>query len=419
MSTITTPNPPTVRADNSLSIRKPREAHATPRAAPPAQLHKRHRWVTWGFWFMVVLPSILAGIYLYTRAADQYVSNLGFVVRSETAPTGADLFGSVTGLAALSGGSSSDTDILYEYLQSQSLVAAVDDALDLGEKWGWGHARDPLFSYDPSGTIEDLHKYWPRMVRIAYDGGSGLITLNVHAFAPQDAQDIIRQIEDESSDMINRLMGIARNDRIQHAQSELTRAEKRLSEARAAITIFRARNNMVDPVKDLEGEIGIIHQLQAQLVEEMITLDTLQARQDAIAPSGQNKQGIKAADVRVTQGQNRVAIIEQRIRAERRKFGTNSDGTGRDYATLTGEYERLSANRDMAQAAHATTLAAFDVVRAEAQRQSRYLAAYTAPTLAQSSTYPNRPLLIALFAAALTLCWSVITLIGYSLRDRY
>jgi capsular polysaccharide transport system permease protein len=114
-----------------------------------------------------------------------------------------------------------------------------------------------------------------------------------------------------------------------------------------------------------------------------------------------------------------VAIIEKRIAAERRKFGADTDGTGRDYATLTGEYERLAADRDMAQASHMTALAAYDVVRSDAQRQSRYLAAYTAPTLAQSSTHPNRPMLIALIAAALTLAWSVITLTGYSMRDRY
>lgn len=401
-----------------------RQGHAVPTphhytVPPSARLHTRHWRVVWGFILMVVLPSALAGVYLYTRAADQYVSTLGFVVRSETAPTGADLFGGITGLAALSGGSSSDTDILYEYLQSQTLVNAVDDTLDLDNLWGRVHRRDPIFAYDPSGTIEDLHGYWPRMVRITYDSGAGLITLDVHAFEPQAAQDIIRQIEVESSAMINRLMGIARSDRIANAQRELTRAEDRLRDARSALTTFRARNNMVDPLKDLEGEVGIIHQLQAQLVEEIVALDVLRSRQKADPSTGQNARRIKATDVRVEQAQNRVAIIEQRITAERRKFGTNPDGSGRDYAKLTGDYERLAADRDMAQSAHMTTLAAYDVARAEAQRQSRYLAAYTAPTLAQSSTHPNRPMLIALLATALTLAWSVITLIGYSLRDRY
>lgn len=388
-------------------------------AVPHAQLRKRHWRVILGFLLVVAFPSILSGVYLYTRAVDQYVSTLGFVVRSENAPSGADLLGGMTGLAALSGGSSSDTDILYEYLQSQTLVRAIDEQLDLENLWGAPHKTDPVFAYNPAGMIEDLHSYWPRMVRIIYDSGSGLITLNVHAFDPESAQDITRAIERESSRMINDLMGIARGDRITHAQAELTRAESRLADARGALTMFRARNNMVDPLQDLQGEIGVIHQLQTQLAEEMIGLDMLRGQQSKAADAGQTKHRAKVTDTRIIQGENRVAIIEKRIATERRKFGTDTDGAGRDYATLTGNYERLAADRDMAQASHITALAAYDVVRSEAQRQSRYLAAYTAPTLAQRSTYPNRPMMIALIAASLALAWSVITLVGYSLRDRY
>jgi capsular polysaccharide transport system permease protein len=359
-------------------------------AVPHAHLRNRHLRVVLGFLGMVALPSLLAGVYLYLRAADQYVSTLGFVVRSESAPSGADLLGGMTGLSALSGGSSSDTDILYEYLQSQTLVGAIDDQLDLKKRWGGPHKRDPIFAYNPDGLIEDLHSYWPRMVRVIYDSGSGLITLNVHAFGPQSAQDITRAIERESSRMINDLMEIARGDRISHAQAELTRAEVRLTGARGALTMFRARNNMVDPLQDLQGEIGVIHQLKTQLAEEMIGLDMLRGQQstaaDATQTTGQTRRKTKVTDARIIQGENRVAIIENRIAAERRKFGADADGVGRDYATLTGDYERLAAGRDMAQASHMTALAAYDVVRAEAQRQSRYLAAYTAPTLAQSST---------------------------------
>lgn len=395
-------------------IQPPNRMHSLPHAVPPARMHKRHWRIIGWFLAFVVLPTAVAAWYLYARAADQYVSTLGFVVRSESAPTGADILGGVTALSALSGTSSSDTDILYEYLQSQTLVAAVNDWLDLGALWGAPHPVDPVFAYDPAGTIEDLHSYWPRMVRVAYDAGTGLITLDVHAFDPQSAQRIARRIEAESSRMINALMGIARSDRLAHARAELARAEARLTAARQALTTFRARNNMVDPLQDLEGEIGVIHQLQAQLAEEMIALDMLRGQ----TSGGGTDRRAQATDARIVQGENRVAIIQERIAAERRKFGSQN-GDGRDYAGLTGEYERLAADRDMAQAAHATTLAAYDITRSEAQRQSRYLAAYTTPTLAQSSTYPNRPMLIAMIATALTLAWSVITLVGYSLRDRY
>jgi len=395
-------------------------AKPAPHPVPPASMKPRHWRVGWGLVVLVILPTVLAAIYLYARAADQYVSTLGFAVRSETTSSQTDILSGMTGLSALTGTSSSDTDILYEYLRSQTLVSAVDAQLDLGQIWGAHHESDPLFAYDPAGTIEDLHSYWPRMVRVAYDAGTGLITLDVHAFDPRDARDITRAIEAQSSTMINNLMGIARDDRIIHAQAELTRAETRLSTARAALTMFRARNNMVDPLQDIEGEIGVIHQLQAQLAEEMIALDMLRGQMSTgqTGTTTQANRRTQATDARITQGQNRVTIIQERIAMERQKFGSNK-GQMRDYAALTGEYEMLAADRDMAQIAHATALAAYDMARAEAQRQSKYLAPYTKPTLAQSSTYPNRSVLVALIAAGLILTWSVVTLAGYSLRDRY
>ena len=34
---------------------------------------------------LVLIPSIISAVYLYTRAADQYASYVGFSVRSESA----------------------------------------------------------------------------------------------------------------------------------------------------------------------------------------------------------------------------------------------------------------------------------------------------------------------------------------------
>ena len=43
-------------------------------------------------------------------------------------------------------------------------------------------AQDPVFSFHPDGAIEDLVRYWTRMVRISYDASNGLMALRVLAF---------------------------------------------------------------------------------------------------------------------------------------------------------------------------------------------------------------------------------------------
>ena len=51
-------------------------------------------------------------------------------------------------------------------------------------------------------------------------------------------------------------------------------------------------------------------------------------------------------------------------------------------------------------------------------RQSRYLAPYIRPTLAQEAEFPERAKLLLMIAGFLTVLWVIGSLIFYSLRDR-
>ena len=83
-----------------------------------------------------------------------------------------------------------------------------------------------------------------------------------------------------------------------------------------------------------------------------------------------------------------------------------------------GQYESLSIDRQFAEQTYTAALAAYDTARAEANRQSRYLAAYVKPTLAQEAEYPERAKLLLILGGFLMLLWVIGVLIYYSLRDR-
>jgi len=66
----------------------------------------------------------------FERAVDQYASTIGFTVRSEDISSATDLLGGLG--AGLGGGAAGgDSDILYAFIRSQPLVAAIDAQLDL------------------------------------------------------------------------------------------------------------------------------------------------------------------------------------------------------------------------------------------------------------------------------------------------
>lgn len=369
----------------------------------PARWTFRHTLIVLSFLLMVAGPCLVAAYYLWNRAADQYISRVGFSVRTEEANSAIELLGGITNL---SGSSSSDTDILYEFLQSHELVGRIDQELDLRSIWSRvDPSDDPIYAYHAPGTIEDLVAHWERQVRIYYDGATGLIDLEVLAFDPQDARAIAQLIFEESSAMINQLSAIAREDAISYSRDELEQAEERLAAARVALAEWRNENQTVDPTADTAGQMGLVTNLQAQLAEALIELDILR---DTTT---------RENDPRITQAERRIAVIEDRIEAERAVLGAN--GTGRTaFADLVGEYERLVVDLEFAEQAYTTALAAYDASRNEARRQSRYLAAHVRPTLAESSEYPDRPMKLSVLTLFLFLIWTVVVLIAYSLRDR-
>lgn len=387
---------------NKAANGPPNETIVRP-SAGQARLRRRHFGVFFSFIAMVLVPTGFAAFYLWTIAEDQFASTVGFSVRTEEVSSAVELLGGIT---ELSGSSSSDTDILYEYIQSQKMVSLLNDELDLEGIWSRPE-YDPVFAYDPSGTIEDLVDYWSRMVKIYYDSGSGLIEIRVLAFDPDDAETIASNIFRESSEMINELSAIAREDAVRYARIDLDEAVERLKETREAVTLFRNQNRIVDPTVDLQTQAGLLGTLQQQLAEALIELDLL----------GETTQ---SSDPRLGQAQRRVAVIEKRIEEERRKRGISggSDTNEELFSTLVGEYERLIVDREFAEQTYVSALAGRDAALAEARRQSRYLAAHIEPTHAQRAQYPQRNVILSLLALFLFVAWAIVLLVFYSLKDR-
>lgn len=369
--------------------------------AKPARMRFRHWVMVLSFLVMVVGPVAAVGVYLYNYAADQYVSKVGFSVRKEEGGAAFDILGS---LSTFSGSSSTDTDILYKFIQSQELIETAERKLDLSRIYQKAE-NDPVFSLKSNATIEDLIDYWAAMVRIYYEPGTGLIEIETRSFDPQDSRKIATFILEQSSEMINQLSTVARNDTINYAREDLEQAEGRLRAAESALTMFRNETQIVDPVADIQGRMGLLNSLQAQLAAALIELDLLMLT-------------TREGDPRIERESRKVTAITNRIGEERQKLGVDDGQNDNAFANLTSKFERLQMDRNFAQKAYVLSLSAYDKSVAEARRQSRYLAAYEKPTLAQSPQHPQRKTLLGVTFVLIFGIWAIFILVYYSLKDR-
>ena len=374
--------------------------------ASPARMKRRHWGLVASFVLLVLAPLAATIFYLWTYATDQYLSTTGFTVRSQESGGATEILG---GLAQFAGGTvASDSDILYEFIQSQEMVEAVDAKVDLRAHFSPRWPEDWAFALWPDASTEDLVWYWHRIIGISYDSGTGLTEVTVVAFDPETAQAITTEIVNQSQDRINALNAQAREDAMRYAVADLEEAVARLKTAREALTRFRTRTRIVDPESDIQGRMGVMNSLQQQLAEALIEYDLLRGT------ASDN-------DPRVTKAQQRIDVIRARIQSERQTFTSDNTDTvavGEDYPTLISEYESLTVDLAYAEETYRAALTALQVARDDAARQSRYLATYIKPTLAHDSEYPKRFVLAGLAGLFLLLAWSIMTLIYYSIRDR-
>lgn len=364
-----------------------------------AKARWRHFVLLITFLIWVVVPTGVVGWYLYTVAQDQYASHVGFSVRREEAASAMELLG---GISALSGSSSSDTDILYEFIRSRQMVRTVHDQLDLVAMYK--APEDPVFGLNGDTRIEALLTYWQRMVSVYYDRSSGLIEVRALAFTPEDAEAVTKAIFAESSRMINDLSAIARDDTTGYAREELGGAVSRLKKARTELTAFQNRTRIIDPTADLQGQMGVLNSLQTQLAGVSIELALL-------------LDNSSDSDPRVRQVRQKIQAIERLIDKERNSFSNSDTGEGA-FTQLLATFQELQINVEFAEQSYISAQATYDGAQAEAVRKSRYLATYVEPTLAETPEYPRRLLLVLVMAGLLLLSWAILVMIYYSLRDR-
>ena len=372
---------------------------AAPVAIRPARVQPRHRVMIASFLALVALPVVATAVYLWAWAAPEYHSETSFSVRSEEmGSAAAGLLGAIT---QIGGGSASDTDVLYDYIRSQTIVDAVNDRIDLRAIYNRA-PEDWVFSLGDDQAIEALLDHWRRMVRVSLETREGIIDVKTYAFTPEDAQKIAREVLYESDKLVNALSDQARQDAVKFASDELSKAEAHLRDVRDNLANFRRDHRFVDPRADVSGQAGLLNGLENELAKATVERDMLLTYAEP-------------KDQRVQQIDRRIAAVRERIEAERDALAVG--GVTGSMPEVVGDYEELEVDLEIARTAYTHALAGRAAAEAMAQRQARYLVPHIQPTLAETALYPRKAMITGLVALFLTLGWSVVMLIYYNVRD--
>ena len=365
-----------------------------------ASVSLRHRFLIISFLVAVLIPSALATGYMFTRASDQFQSTAAFSVKSEDMSGG---LGALQAFTQITTSSVPDSAILFDFIQSRSLVEKVNADLDLVTIFNH-NPSDVVFSLGSSPTAEELLEYWGQMVSVSLDSRTNIIQLEVRAFIPADAVAITEATIRHSSDLVNQLSSIAQDDAMRFASEELVEAEAALRSIRQDLRQFRTLNQIIDPTTTASAQVGVLSALQSQLASSLV-------ERAALASNAQLK------DPRIDVLDNRINAIRSQISSERAAIAETA-GDGASLTEAIGQYEELLVDLEFAQNAYTLAMAAVQSAQAEARRQSRYLAVHVSPFAADESLTPNRWVYSGIVTIALLAAWSMLVLLYYNVRER-
>ncbi len=338
----------------------------------------------WWFGLLVVVPTVLAVLYFGLLAADRYEVESKFVVRSPTRASTSQIASLVQGSGIVR--SSDDAYIVHAYIGSQDaardLVADVDLLRLLARP-----SMDLLWRYPQPFLAHNEQRLWKHLksfIEIDYDQNTGISTLKVQAFDPEDARIIAEALLARAEALINEMSGRSQEEAIRTAGDEVARSRAHTLAVQSRITDFRKQHAIVDPGRTSSAALGTITGL---------ALDTAQTNAQLA-----ELQQASPASPQVSTLRNRIDALEDQIRKERALLA----GADASLAPLIAEYERLTLEREFAERTFASAQTALDIARIEGQRQRLFLERISTPS---APDYPKSPHRLPGVLATLAVTW--------------
>ena len=392
-------SPSTAAFDAEAGLEVASRARPVPRRPSRiARFLRRHR----GFLLLVVLPTLLAGLYLTAFAAPQYESEARFLIRarggSGAAPSGA--LGEMLGAAGFKA-SAEDALAVRDFLQSRDALRGLEGTVDPVAIWRRPEADRLARLWEEEPPIERLLRYYRRMVDITYDSSSGSLALKVRAFRPEDARALAEALLGQSEGLVNKLSERARGDTLRVAREEVAIAEQRVLASRDALTAFRVREGAVDPGREAEASLANLARLEGALTE-------------ARAEFREKSAYLRPDNPLLRNVQNRVTALERQAVAEREKM--TASGRQALPAQIAG-YDRLMLEREFADKQLASATASLEQARIEAQRQQLFVSRVVQPDLAEYAEYPRVLFLLGSLFGVLCVVYAIGWLLLAGMRE--
>ncbi|TDK39140.1 capsule biosynthesis protein [Rhizobium deserti] len=338
---------------------------------------------------LLIVPIAAAVTYYGFIATDQYQSEARFTVRSSTPALGKDQIAKVTGLPTAK--IAQDTQIAINYILSGEMTTALSKDANIRKIYSDANI-DPLARLKPDATAEELLDYWRDMVSTGVSASSGIVTVKVRAFSPEDARRILEHVVDASERVVNDINNRIWKDVIETAQANLRNGAAQLQTAREHLQAARNKTGVLD----VGGASVIITSLLANAQTQL--LDLQQKYNSQLVSVSRKAPQMLVLGREIASKQAQIDDLKLQLAGQKGNRGSLAD-TSLDLSQL--ELEQTLAERQFA-----ASVKTVEQVQFVSKQQLVYLDPFLSPTLPEEAEYPHRGLWIGCVVVISLLAWS-------------
>ena len=221
-----------------------------------------------------------------------------------------------------------------------------------------------------------------------FDEGTGISTLYVYAFHPEDARKIAIAALAYAEELVNRINNRAQNDAITFAKQMVAEAEVRVRAQQQLITDFRKREVVLDPIRQGGALIDLIAKMNGEVADLKAELEEVSAN----SPSSPKLNSTRA----------RIRALEKQIDEERPLLA----GGDNSLAPNLAEYEKLTLELELDVKLFTASLLTLEGAIKDAEQQRLYLERVVEPNLPDYPLYPRKPVsILIVFGFSLCIYW--------------
>lgn len=263
---------------------------------------------------------------------------------------------------------------VVEFMQSRDAIAYINRDGMLSKIFA-----DPVvdaLSQFPSvftgNSGEDLYKHFQHYLNVDFDSSTGITTLDVQGFSPEQAQVLATRLVAGSEALVNALNERAQIDSVTFAESLVSEAEQRLHALQREMTEFRNEAQVLS----VDAEVAMSSGLISGLMLEASKVDMQLSQLSSSTPDSP----------RIKELRLRREAVQQQLGDLRRSLGGKDDSI----ALKLERYEEISLQKEIAEKNLVSAAATLVKARQDSAVDRLYVDNIVSPNLPDKYGYPQR-----------------------------